>query len=153
MLRAADGGGMLTEKQQQTLTELETDGFATVTAWRLKKILRWIKKATSVRATQSRFTHFTRHARKCIANAIKTLAPVLKALMTLEEHAHLILSRWIYNHFSARLEEFNGFFQAARARATDYRNVFTFMAMIYIHRRTTGGTRQLPPLTTKNRKN
>ncbi|CAO0823393.1 hypothetical protein DFAR_3690033 [Desulfarculales bacterium] len=31
MLKAADGGS-LTKKQQQTLTELETDGFATATA-------------------------------------------------------------------------------------------------------------------------
>ncbi|CAO0821640.1 transposase [Desulfarculales bacterium] len=64
VLKAADGG-RLTEKQQQTLTELETDGF--VTAWQLKEMLRWIRKATSVRATQWRTTHLTRHALKCIA--------------------------------------------------------------------------------------
>ncbi|CAO0821473.1 hypothetical protein DFAR_2370001 [Desulfarculales bacterium] len=34
MLTAAHGG-RLTEKQQQALTELETGGFATATAWRL----------------------------------------------------------------------------------------------------------------------
>ncbi|CAO0822954.1 hypothetical protein DFAR_850020 [Desulfarculales bacterium] len=92
MLKAADGG-RLTEKQQQALTELETDGFATVTAWRLKEMLRWIIKAISVQAAQWRITLFTRHALKCIALNTKTIAPVLKALMTLEEHAHLILSR------------------------------------------------------------
>ncbi|CAO0824770.1 hypothetical protein DFAR_910013 [Desulfarculales bacterium] len=52
-------------------------------------MLRWIRKATSVQATQWRITHFTRHALKCIAPDTKTLAPVLKALMTLEKHAHL----------------------------------------------------------------
>ncbi|CAO0824359.1 hypothetical protein DFAR_620019 [Desulfarculales bacterium] len=31
---------------------------------------------------------------KHIAPDTKILAPVLKALVTLEEHAHLILSRW-----------------------------------------------------------
>ncbi|CAO0824315.1 hypothetical protein DFAR_570028 [Desulfarculales bacterium] len=36
MLMAADGD-RLTEKQQQALTELETVGFATATAWRLKE--------------------------------------------------------------------------------------------------------------------
>ncbi|CAO0820884.1 hypothetical protein DFAR_10007 [Desulfarculales bacterium] len=46
VLKAADGG-RLTEKQQQALIELEIGGFAT--AWRLKKMLRWIRKATSVR--------------------------------------------------------------------------------------------------------
>ncbi|CAO0822396.1 hypothetical protein DFAR_3000005 [Desulfarculales bacterium] len=39
MLKAAHGG-RLTEKQQQVLTELETSGFATTTAWRFKKMLR-----------------------------------------------------------------------------------------------------------------
>ncbi|CAO0820827.1 hypothetical protein DFAR_1930009 [Desulfarculales bacterium] len=43
MFKVADGG-RLTKKQQQTLTELETGSFAT--AWRLKKMLRWIRKAT-----------------------------------------------------------------------------------------------------------
>ncbi|CAO0819825.1 hypothetical protein DFAR_1110095 [Desulfarculales bacterium] len=50
VLKVSDGG-RLTEKQQQTLTELEAGGFANATAWRLKETLRWIiKKATSVRA-------------------------------------------------------------------------------------------------------
>ncbi|CAO0823235.1 hypothetical protein DFAR_3590003 [Desulfarculales bacterium] len=61
--------------------------FATTTAWRLKEMLRWVRQATSVRAAQWRITHFTRHALKCIAPDTKTLAPVLKSLMTLEEHA------------------------------------------------------------------
>ncbi|CAO0821668.1 hypothetical protein DFAR_2550002 [Desulfarculales bacterium] len=51
--------------------------------------------------------------------------------MTLEEHANLILSRWTSNHSNARLERLNGIFQAARVRARDYRNVFTFMTTIY----------------------
>ncbi|CAO0821144.1 hypothetical protein DFAR_2150010 [Desulfarculales bacterium] len=71
-------------------------------------MLRWIRKATSVRAAQRRITHFRRHALKCIAPDTKILAPVLKALMTMEEHAHLILSRWASNHSSARLEGLNG---------------------------------------------
>ncbi|CAO0824054.1 hypothetical protein DFAR_4040013 [Desulfarculales bacterium] len=29
---------------------MKTGGFATTTAWRFKEMLRWIKKATSVRA-------------------------------------------------------------------------------------------------------
>ncbi|CAO0821330.1 hypothetical protein DFAR_2280004 [Desulfarculales bacterium] len=48
VLKAADGGS-LTKKQQQTLTELETGGFATATAWRLKEMLRRIRRGTSVR--------------------------------------------------------------------------------------------------------
>ncbi|CAO0823457.1 hypothetical protein DFAR_3710015 [Desulfarculales bacterium] len=81
---------------------------------------------------------------KRIAPDTKTLAPVFKTLMTLGEHAHLTLSRWTFNNSTARLEGLNGIFQAARARTTGYRNVFTFMTMIYFHRRTTGGTHQIP---------
>ncbi|CAO0820233.1 hypothetical protein DFAR_1450021 [Desulfarculales bacterium] len=51
--------------------------------------------------------------------------------MTLEEYAHLILSRWTFSHSNARLEELNGTFQAAKTRAIGCRNVFTFMTMIY----------------------
>ncbi|CAO0822252.1 hypothetical protein DFAR_2910036 [Desulfarculales bacterium] len=51
VLQAADGG-RLTEKQQQALIELETGGFATATDWRLKELLRWIRKATPARAAQ-----------------------------------------------------------------------------------------------------
>ncbi|CAO0819777.1 hypothetical protein DFAR_1110047 [Desulfarculales bacterium] len=76
-------------------------------------------------------THFTRHALKCIALDTKTLAPVLKTLMALQKHAHLILSSWTSIHSNTRLEGLNGIFQAARARARAYRIVFTFMAMIY----------------------
>ncbi|CAO0823325.1 hypothetical protein DFAR_3650002 [Desulfarculales bacterium] len=47
------------------------------------------RKALSIWAAQWRITHFTSHALKCIALDTKTLAPVLKALMTLEEHTHL----------------------------------------------------------------
>ncbi|CAO0823836.1 hypothetical protein DFAR_3960009 [Desulfarculales bacterium] len=51
--------------------------------------------------------------------------------MILEEHAHLILSRWASNHSNARLEGLNGIFQAAKARVRGYRNVFIFMTIIY----------------------
>ncbi|CAO0820648.1 hypothetical protein DFAR_1790001 [Desulfarculales bacterium] len=130
MLKAADGG-RLTEKQQQALIELEIGGFATATAWRLKKMLRWIRKVTSVRAIQCCVTHFIHHALQCRAPYTKTLAPVLKVFMTLEELAHLILSRWTSNHPNARLEGLNGILQAVMARARGYRNVFTFMTMTY----------------------
>lgn len=130
VLKAADGN-KLTEKQQLALVELETGGFATATAWRIKEMLRWIRKATSLRAAQWRITHFARHALKCIAPDAKTLAPVLKALMTLEENAHMILHRWTSNYCNARMEGLNGIFRAARARARGYRNVYTFITMIY----------------------
>ncbi|CAO0820229.1 hypothetical protein DFAR_1450017 [Desulfarculales bacterium] len=48
-----------------------------------------------------------------------------------KSHAHLILNRWTSNHSNVRLEELNGTFQAAKARAIGCRNVFTFMTMIY----------------------
>ncbi|CAO0822251.1 hypothetical protein DFAR_2910025 [Desulfarculales bacterium] len=49
----------------------------------------------------------------------------------MEEHTHITLNCWISNHFNACLEGLNGIFQTARVRARGYRNVFTFMTMIY----------------------
>ncbi|CAO0820354.1 hypothetical protein DFAR_1540005 [Desulfarculales bacterium] len=130
VLKAADGS-RLTEKQQQALTELETGGFDSATTWRLKEMLRWIRKATSVRAAQWRITHFIRHALKCIAPDIKTLAPDPKALMTLEEHAHLILSLWTSNHVNTRLEELNGTSRPPGQEPEATVMFFIFMTMIY----------------------
>lgn len=124
-------GGRLTEKQQQAMTELETGGFATATACRLKEMLRWIRKITSVRAAQWRIAHFASYALKCRATDTKKLASLLKAPMTVEQHAHLLLRRWASTPSNARLKGLNGTFQAARARARGYRNVLTFMTMIY----------------------
>jgi len=92
VLKAADGG-RLTAKQQIALHELETGGFATATAWRIKELLRWVRKAATPRAAKWRSTHFCRHALKCIAPDTKSLAPVLKSLLTLEEHTEKILQR------------------------------------------------------------
>lgn len=130
VLKAADGN-RLTVKQQLALEELESGGFATATAWRIKEMLRWVRMAATVHAAKWRITHFCRHALKCIAYDLENLAPVLKALNTLEEHASLILQRWTSTYSNARLEGLNGIFQAARARARGYRNVFTFITMIY----------------------
>ncbi|CAO0822371.1 hypothetical protein DFAR_2980018 [Desulfarculales bacterium] len=95
-------------------------------------MLRWIRKATSVRAAQWSITHFTRHALKCIAPDTKALAQVFKALMTLKKHALLILSPLDLQPFQHPPRGgLNGIFQVARARARGYRNVFTFMAMVY----------------------
>ncbi|CAO0823060.1 hypothetical protein DFAR_3460039 [Desulfarculales bacterium] len=47
VLKAADGGRLID--------------------WRLKEMLRWIRKAFSVQVAQWHSTQFTRHALKCIA--------------------------------------------------------------------------------------
>ncbi|MBI5162708.1 MAG: transposase, partial [Magnetospirillum sp.] len=60
------------------------------------------------------------------------LDPVRKALSTVENHRSRILERWTSTHSNARLEGFNGLFQAARARARGYRNTTTFATMIYL---------------------
>lgn len=125
------GGGRLPIKQQKALDELESGGFATATTCRLKEMFRWVRKASTPRAAQWRIIHFCRHALRCIARDLQNLAPVLKALTTLEEHAPLILRRWVSTYSNASMEGLNGIFQAARARARGYRNVFIFITMIY----------------------
>lgn len=55
--------------------------------------------------------------------------PLRRALTTIAGYRSLILRRWKSTYSNARLE---GLFQAARARARGYRNVNTFMNMIYL---------------------
>lgn len=57
VLKAADGN-RLTTKRQLALEELETGGFATATAWRIKERLRWVRKAKTVRTAKGRITRF-----------------------------------------------------------------------------------------------
>jgi transposase len=58
--------------------------------------------------------------------------PVRRAIATVETHSNRILQRWTSSHSNARLEGLNRLFQAARARARGYRNVDTFVAIIYL---------------------
>ena len=60
------------------------------------------------------------------------LEPVRGALASFERHLPRILHRWHSLHTNARLEGFNGLFQAARARARGYRNVENFITMVYL---------------------
>jgi len=53
-------------------------------------------------------------------------------LTTVERHRERILERWASTHSNARMEAMNGLFQAARARARDYRNTATFITIIYL---------------------
>lgn len=57
---------------------------------------------------------------------------MLTAIETVEKQRERILRRWASTHSNARMEALNGIFQAARARARGYRNVHTFITMIYL---------------------
>ncbi|MDY0226390.1 MAG: transposase, partial [Desulfomicrobium apsheronum] len=57
---------------------------------------------------------------------------VRSALASFERHLPRILHRWHSLHTNARLEGYNGLFQAARARARGYRNVENFITMVYL---------------------
>ncbi|MEN8236072.1 MAG: transposase, partial [Pseudomonadota bacterium] len=43
-----------------------------------------------------------------------------------------IIQRWSSKHTNARMEGLNGVFKAVRARARGYRNMESFMTMIYL---------------------
>ena len=121
----------LTATQQEALLELESKGFLTATAYRIKEQLRWIRHAESEQALKWRITRFIRHAYEQI-DSEELLNPVRKALETFKKHLNAIARRWISGHTNARLEGLNGLFQAARARARGYRNVENFITMIYL---------------------
>ncbi|MBF0093673.1 MAG: transposase, partial [Alphaproteobacteria bacterium] len=92
---------------------------------------RWVRVAQSPQAARWRLTNFIRHAREKVGLG-PLLAPVLSALETVEKHQARILQRWASTFSNARMEALNGIFQAARARARGYRNVQTFITMIYL---------------------
>lgn len=129
ILKRADG--RLTRAQADALAELEASDLLTAIAWRIKEMLRWIRKADSVQAARWRITHFLRHARARLAED-RILDPMRKALNSVDNHLGRILQRWTSSHSNARLEGLNGLFQAARARARGYRNTTTFATMIYL---------------------
>ncbi|NTV15665.1 MAG: ISL3 family transposase [Desulfobulbaceae bacterium] len=129
VLKNADG--QLTEQQIEAIAELAATDMHTASAWRIKEALRWIRKATSERAAKWRISAFLKFARE-LCDQEPILAPVTKAVDTVEKHRNAILARWRSEHSSARLEGLNSLFQAAKARARGYRNDQSFIAMIYL---------------------
>lgn len=120
-----------TEEQKEALKELEERGLATATAFRVKELLRWVRLADTKQAARWRATRFFAFAEE-LAEESTLLKPVRKALGTFREHLPRILRRWESLLSNARLEGLNGLFQAARSRARGYRNVKTFITMIYL---------------------
>jgi len=128
-LKKADGP--LTEKQIDALAELMGMDMQTSKAWRIKEMLRWVRKATSMRGAQWRLTNFINVALELIAD-VDLLKPVRKALKSVKKHRDAILARWVSGHNNARIEALNGIFQAAKCRARGYRNDNTFISIIYL---------------------
>ena len=129
VLKAADGD--FTEHQRFLLSELENFAKDTALAWRIKEMLRWVNMASTSQAARWRLSRFFNFAFNLIKDNAN-LKPVLRALATVERHQKRILARWGNDYTNAKLESLNGVFQAARARARGYRNVYTFITMIYL---------------------
>ena len=121
----------LTANQLLALAEMTAQGLDTATAWRIKEKLAWVRKARTPRAARWRITHFLNWAGALVGDT-PGLEPVRKALATLKNHIDRVVQRWTSTYTNARLEGFNGLFQAARARARGYCNTATFITMIYL---------------------
>lgn len=128
-LKNADGP--LTDKQIDALAELMSMDMQTSKAWRIKEMLRWVRKASSQQGAKWRLTSFINVALALVAD-IDLLKPVGKALKTVAKHREAILARWASGHSNARIEALNGIFQAAKCRARGYRNDETFISIIYL---------------------
>ena len=121
----------LTTNQLVAIAEMTKQGLDTMTAWKLKEKLPWIRKARTPSAALWPITHFLNYALALVGNTPR-LEAVGKALATLRTHARRVEQRWTSTYTNDRLEGFNGLFQAARARARGYRNTDTFITMIYL---------------------
>ena len=128
-LKNADGP--LTDKQIGALAELMSMDLQTSRAWRIKEMLRWVRKASSLQGAKWRLTNFVNVALMLVAD-VDLLKPVGKALKTVVKHRQAILARWASGHSNARIEALNGIFQAAKCRARGYRNDDTFISIIYL---------------------
>ena len=129
VLKNADGD--LTNRQFDALVELAALDFHTATAWRVKEALRWIRKAPTEQGAKWRLSNFLNYARELIGQE-PILAPVRKAINTVEKHRQAIVARWRSDHSNARLEGLNSLFQAAKARARGYRKDLSFITIIYL---------------------
>lgn len=119
------------QTQEEALRQLESSGFATAAAYRIKELLRWIRHAPTSQAAKWRIIHFIKHAEEQ-TQYDPVLKPVQTALNTFKELADKIARRWVSNHTNARLEGLNSLFQSAKAKARGYRNEKTFITMIYL---------------------
>ena len=128
-LKNADGP--LTDKQIDALAELMSMDMQTSKAWRIKEMLRWVRKASSLQGAKWRLTSFINVALALVAD-VDLLKPVGKAIKTVAKHREAIVSRWASGHSNARIEALNGIFQAAKCRARGYRNDDTFISIIYL---------------------
>jgi len=117
--------------QENALLEFVEQSFTTAKAYRVKKLLRWVRQAESKQAAKWRITHFLRHAAEYAVDC-PLLEPVRGALASFKRHLPQILHRWHSLHTNAKIEGFNGLFQAARARARGHRNVENFITMVYL---------------------
>ncbi|NCC26437.1 MAG: ISL3 family transposase [Deltaproteobacteria bacterium] len=120
-----------TQKQEAALNEMQERGLATATAFRVRELLRWVREADSRSAARWRASRFFNFAKELVDDS-RLLEPVRKALETFEVHLDRILRRWESLLTNARLESLNSLFQAARTRARGYRNVTTFITVIYL---------------------
>lgn len=121
-----------TEDQENALQDLVKQGCATTSkVCRVKKLLRWARRAESKQAAKWRMPHFLKPATE-YATDCPLLEPARGALASVERHLPRVLHRWHSLHTNARLEGFNSLFQAARARARGNRNVENFVTMVYL---------------------
>ena len=121
----------LTEPQIDALAELVEMDLETSKAWRIKEMLRWVRRAETVQAAKWRLTWFLNVANE-YAGTGELLKPVRAALKTVARHREGILSRWVSEHSNGRIEALNGIFQAAKCRARGYRSDETFISIIYL---------------------
>ena len=117
-----------TQHQENALLGLVEQGLAAAKAYHVKELLRWVRRAESKHADKWRITHFLKHAAEYAADC-PLLEPVRSSLASFERHLPRTLHRWYSLLTNARLEGYNGLFQAARARARGYRNVETFITL------------------------
>ncbi len=123
--------GPLTEKQIDALAELMSMDLQTSKAWRIKEMLRWVRRATTIRGAKWRLTTILNVARSLTAD-IDLLKPVRKALRTVEKHREAICARWIRATTTPESKHSTGYSRWLNAGPRGYRNDDSFISIIYL---------------------
>lgn len=122
----------LTPSQEEALSELDLKHLATGVAYTVRLELRDIyQRAGSLEKARYRLENWVRWARAKCERWAEALAPLAKAVTTIERHLEGILAHWKGELSTAFMEGLNSVFSAVKRKARGFRCPEYMTAMLY----------------------
>lgn len=122
----------LTQRQEEALSELDLKHLATGVAYTVRLELRDIyQRAGSSKKARYRLENWVNWARAKCERWAEALAPLAKAVATIERHLEGILAHWEGELSTAFMEGLNSVFSAVKRKARGFRSAEHMTAMLY----------------------